>query len=52
MCMKNDLSSSKLDKLVEGRLKKLSGLRLKEELDFMENVSLMSGRDGDEFSVE
>ena len=41
-----------MDMLVEGRMRRLDGLELREEIDFMENVSLMSGRDGDEFSVE
>ena len=33
---------------VEGRMKKLSGIDLREELDSRENVSVMSGQDGDE----
>ena len=36
------------DKLVEGRMKKLSGINLKEEIDFMDNISTISDRDGDE----
>ncbi len=46
--MKNDVFNSEFDKLVEGRMKKLSGLNLKEELDSRENVSIISGQDGDE----
>ena len=41
-----------MDLLLEGRMRRLDGLELREEIDFMENVSLMSGRDRDEFSVE
>ncbi len=46
--MKNDVFNRKFDKLVEGRMKKLDGLNLKEELDFRENVSAISSPDGDE----
>ena len=46
--MKNDVFNREFDKLVEGRMKKLSGLNLKEELDSRENVSVMSCQDGDE----
>ena len=46
--MKNDVFNREFDKLVEGRMKKLNGLNLKEEVDFRENVSVMSGQDGDE----
>ena len=46
--MKNDVFNRKFDKLVEGRMKKLSGINLKEELDFRENVSVMSDLDGEE----
>ena len=46
--MRNDVFNRKFDKLVEGRMKKLSGLNLKEEVDSRENVSAMSGQDGDE----
>ena len=48
MCMKNDVFNRKFDKLVEGRMKKLSGINLKEELDSRENVSVMFGPDGEE----
>jgi len=48
MCMKNDVFNGEFDRLVEGRIKKLSELNLKEELDFRENVSVTSGQDGDE----
>ncbi|MEM0134421.1 MAG: hypothetical protein QXU18_04230 [Thermoplasmatales archaeon] len=44
--MKNDVFNREFDKLVEGRLKKLSklsGINLKEELDSRENISLISG---------
>jgi hypothetical protein len=40
--MKNDVFNREFDKLVEGRMKKLSGLNLKEELDSRENVSIIS----------
>ena len=46
--MKNDVFSREFDKLVEGRMKKLSGIDLREELDSRENVSVMSSQDGDE----
>ena len=46
--MKNDVSNMKFDRLVEGRMKKLSGINLKEELDLRENISVMSGPDGEE----
>ncbi len=36
------------DRLAEGRLKRLSGLNLKAELDSMDNISMATGRDGDE----
>ncbi len=50
--MRNDVFGREFDKLVEGRMKRLSGLNLKEELDFRENVSVMSGQDGDEVFEE
>ncbi len=50
--MKRKEMNCEMDMLVEGRMKRLDGLELREEIDFMENVSLMSGRDGDGFSVE
>ena len=46
--MKNDVFNREFDKPVEGRMKKLNGLNLKEEVDFRENVSVISGQDGDE----
>ena len=48
MCMKNNDLDREFDKLVEGRMKKLARVNLKDELDFMENVSTMHNRDGDE----
>ena len=48
MFMKNDLFNREFDKLVEGRMKKLTGINLKEEIDFMDNISAISDRDGDE----
>ena len=50
--MRNDVFGREFDKLVEGRMKRLSGLNLKEELDSRENVSVMSGQDGDEVFEE
>ena len=46
--MRNDVFGREFYKLVEGRMKKLSGINLKEELDSRENVSAMSGPDGEE----
>ena len=48
MCMKNDELDREFDKLVNGRMKKLSRINLKEELDFQENVTTMIDRDRDE----
>ena len=48
MCMKNDVFNREFDRLVEGRMKKLSGINLKEELDSRENVSVMSNLNGEE----
>ena len=48
MCMKNNVFNRKFDKFVEGRMKKLSGIDLKEELDSRENVSVMSDLNGEE----
>ena len=48
MCMKNDVFNREFDRLVEGRMKKLSGIDLREELDSREDVSVISGQDGDE----
>jgi len=46
--MKNNELDREFDKLVEGRMKKLSGINLKEEIDFMDNISAISDRDGHE----
>ena len=48
MCMRNDVFNGEFDKLVEGRMKKLSGINLKEEVDCRENVSAMSDLNGEE----
>ena len=48
MCMNNNELDREFDKLVEGRMKKLNGINLKEEIDFMDNISAISDRDGDE----
>ena len=48
MCMRNDVFNRKFDRLVEGRMKKLSGINLKEEVDSRENVSAMSDPNGEE----
>ena len=48
MCMNNNELDREFDKLVEGRMKKLNGINLKEEIDFMDNISTISDRDGDE----
>ena len=48
MCIKNDVFNREFDRLVEGRMRKLSGINLKEELDSKENVSVMSDLDGEE----
>ena len=48
MCMKNNELDREFDKLVEGRMKKLNGRNLKEEIDFMDNISVVQDRDGDE----
>ncbi len=40
------------DKLVNRRMKKLSRINLKQELDFRENVSTIHNRDGDELFGE
>lgn len=50
--MKRKEMNGEMDLSVGGRMRRLDGLELEEEIDFMENVSLMSGRDRDEFSVE
>jgi hypothetical protein len=48
--MKNNELDREFYKLVEGRMKKLNRINLKEEMDFGENVSSMHNqdRDGDE----
>ena len=48
MCMKNNELDREFDKLVEGRMKKLNGINLKEEIDFMENISELTNVDGHE----
>ena len=48
MCMNNNELDREFDKLVEGRMKKLNGINLTEEIDFMDNISTISDRDGDE----
>jgi hypothetical protein len=48
MCMENDVFDRGFDKLLEGRMKRLDRMNLKEELDVMESVSGMMDRDGDE----
>ena len=45
MFMKNEVSNRELDKLVEGRMKKLSHINLKEELQFRENISELTNVD-------
>jgi hypothetical protein len=46
--MENDVFDREFDKLLEGRMKRLDRMNLKEELDVMESVSGMMDRDGDE----
>jgi hypothetical protein len=46
--MKNNELDREFDKLVEGRMKKLNRINLKEELEFRENISVVQDRDGDE----
>ena len=48
MCMKNNELDREFDKLVNGKMKKLSHVNLKEELDFRENVPTIHNREGDE----
>ena len=48
MFMKNNLIDGELDKLLEGRVRKLRHINLKEELEFMENVIQLSNIDGHE----
>ena len=48
MCMKNNELDRKFDKLVNGRMKKLSRINLKQELDFRENISELTNVDGHE----
>ena len=48
MFMKNEAFDRELDKLVEGRMKKLSHINLKEELQFRENISELTNIDGHE----
>ena len=48
MCMKNNEPNTEFDRLIEGRMKKLSQINLKEELDFRENISELTNVDGHE----
>ena len=50
MCMKNNELDREFDKLLNGKMKKLSRINLKQEMDFRENVSMLDNhnRDGDE----
>ena len=48
MCMKNNEIEREFDKLVEGKFKRLNRINLKEEIDFMDNISAISDREGDE----
>ena len=48
MFMKNEALDREFDKLVEGRMMKLSHINLKEELDFRENISELTNVDGHE----
>ena len=52
MCMNNNELDREFDKLVNGKMKKLSHVNLKEELDFRENVPTIHNRDGDELFGE
>ena len=47
MCMKNNELDREFDKLVNGKMKKLSRINLKEELEFRETVSRMHNQDRD-----
>ena len=46
--MNNNELDKEFDKLVNGRMKKLSRINLKQELDSRENVSTIHNRDRDE----
>ncbi len=46
--MKNDVFNREFDKLVEGRMKRLSGINLREELDSRDNALATSRTEGDE----
>ena len=46
--MKNNELDREFDKLVEGRMKKLNRINLKEEIDFMDYISAISDGDGHE----
>ncbi len=48
MLMKNNEIDREFDRLIEGRLKNLSHINLKEELEFRENVSELTNIDGRE----
>ena len=46
--MKNSELNREFNKLVNGRMKKLSRINLKQELDFRENISELTNVDGHE----
>ena len=48
MYMKNNELDREFVESAEGRMKKLNGINLKEEIDFMDGISAISDRDGDE----
>ncbi|MCL6003352.1 MAG: hypothetical protein M1556_06910 [Candidatus Thermoplasmatota archaeon] len=48
MYMKNEVRDREFDGRIEGRMKRLDRINLKEELDFMDNVSELSSPDGRE----
>jgi hypothetical protein len=50
--MKNNVFSRELDRLVERRMKKLSGINLREELEFRENISALTRPEGREVFEE
>ncbi len=48
MCMKNSELDGEFDKLAEGKVKRFSRVNLKETIDFLNTISSISDRDGDE----
>ena len=50
--MKNNEIDREFERLIEGRLKRLNGINLKEELDCRENISELSNYDGREVFSE